>query len=135
MLRTNSKQVREKIRHYIIDNFTMPSDLGFEGIEDPAEDNFIEIAKVIYQVFLMEKYDNENMRRYYHYNEQAAFIDWCSGLPSIFNPAYYYRYSAVESLGNILEQTETEKNRFDEQAAEKLFTNLIYREIKKVVEV
>ena len=130
MLRTNSKIVRERIQAYIIDNFTMPSDLGYEEIEDPNPDNFKEIAKVIYQVFKLEVYYPESWRMAHNMSEQNAFTDWCQGLPSILDVPYYYKTSAVDLLGDILEETENHRLRFTEESSEKLLTNLIYREIK-----
>lgn len=131
MLRTNSKIVRERIQAYIIDNFTMPSDLGFEEVKDPTPDNFKEIAKAIYQVFKLEVYYPESWRMKHGMSEQNAFTDWCQGLPSILDVPYYYKTSAVNILGDILEETETERNRYTEERAEQLLTYLIYREIER----
>lgn len=130
MLRSNSKIVKERIQAYIIDNFTMPSDLGYEDIKDPNPDNFEEIAKVIYQVFKLEAYYPESWRMAHNMSEGYAFTDWCQGLPSILDVPYYYKTRAVEVLANILEETEEQRNRFTEESAEKLLTELIYREIK-----
>lgn len=131
MLRTNSKIVRERIQAYIIDNFVMPSDLGIEEVKDPTPDNFKEIAKAIYQVFKLEVYYPESWRMQHNMTEQNAFIDWCQGLPSILDVPYYYKTSAVDILGNILEESETERNRYTEESAEQLLTYLIYREIER----
>ena len=56
---------------------------------------------------------------------------WCQGLPSVIDTCYYYNRSAVEDLGDILEETEEERNRYTEQDAERLLSCLIYREIRK----
>lgn len=128
MLRTNSKKARDNVRTYIVDHFT-PYDL--DDTTPPTDTG--EIFRYIYNIFLLEKYHTENERRYYGYVEGAAFTAWCEGLPSVLDTCYYYNRSAVEDLGDILEQTETERNRYSEQAAEKLLTYMIYREIKKEV--
>ena len=44
---------------------------------------------------------------------------------------YYYNRSAVDDLAGILEETDAEKARYNEQDAEKLLTSLIYRELMK----
>ena len=121
-LRTNTKKAAENIRQYIINNF----DGTNYDIETP--DTFEEIAKIIYNTFKAEK-GQDNRRT----PERDLFADWAAGLPSILDTCYYYNREAREDLGNILEQTEAERNRYTEAAAENLLTNLIYREIKKVI--
>lgn len=66
-------------------------------------------------------------------NEFEAFERWAQGLPSAFNFDYYLGGQAVDDLGNILEETEEERNRFSYQQAEETLTRLIYREVKKSV--
>lgn len=121
MLRTNSKKARENIREYIINNFT-PDNYG-KTCED--FENFSEIAKFILDTFRSEK-------KYIRcVSEVEKFFDWCSGLPSIIDTCYFYNRSAVSDLGNILEESESERSKFTEQQAEKTLTALIYRELLK----
>ena len=127
MLKTNSKKAIENIKNYIINNFDFTN---YEGGTIKEPETFSEIATFIYNCFIIEKrYNNDN----YKYSEQEIFFDWCSGLPSILDTCYFYNRSAVDDLGTILEETETEKQKYNETQAEKLLTNLIYREIKKAV--
>ena len=127
MLKTNSKKAIENIKNYIVNNF------DFCNYEDGATQEpktFEDIAKFIYKCFIEEKrYNNDN----YKYSEQATFFDWCSGLPSIIDTCYFYNRSAVDDLAIILEETDAEKQKYSESDAEKLLTNLIYREIKKAL--
>ena len=122
MLRTNSKQARANIRAYIVENFTA-------GSYSPAYDNtdtadFSAVAGVIYHVFKDEtKYDNRRL------TERDLFTDWASGLPSIIDTCYYYNRSAVTDLGDILDESQDERNRYTEAEAEAMLTRLIYREI------
>jgi exopolyphosphatase/guanosine-5'-triphosphate,3'-diphosphate pyrophosphatase len=44
-----------------------------------------------------------------------------------------YNRSEVDDLGEILEETESEKKRYTEREAESFLTRLIYNEIKKEV--
>lgn len=125
MLKTNSKQARENIRAYIVDNFTP------ENHTDTPPTDWHGIAVYILETFRAEKYSDENERRYYKYNEGAAFLDWCAGLPSLLDTCYYYNRPAVADLGAILEQTETERARYNESDAERLLTILIYNELKR----
>lgn len=121
MLRTNSKQARENIRNYITDY------VNFNGYDVKAPLDFAGIAAAVLDIFRSE-YRYSIPR---HANEQEAFVDWCSGLPSVLDCCYFYNRSAVDDLGEILEETEEEKARFDESAAENLLSRLIYRELVK----
>ena len=125
MLQTHSKKARENIRNYIIDNFTA------ENYTDTPPTEWHGIAEFILDCFRSEKWGCMQDYRYYNGNEKEAFADWCSGLPSVLDTCYYYNRSAVEDLGNILEQTEKERSGYTEEQAERLLTNLIYRELKE----
>lgn len=125
MLRTNTRKAAENIRAYIVDNFTP------ENYTDDPPQEWPEIAAFILAAFRSEKYHLPQDVRYYHGSEQAAFADWCAGLPSVLDTLYFYNRSAVDDLGVILEETEQEKARYTEQQAEQLLTSLIYRELKK----
>lgn len=128
MLKTNSKKAIENIKNYIINNFDFYN-YNNGTIEEPT--TFEAIAKFIYNCFLTEKrYDNGCK----HYSEQQLFFEWCSGLPSVIDTCYFYNRSAVDDLAIILEETEAEKEKYTESDAEKLLTNLIYRELKKAVQ-
>lgn len=123
MLKTNSKEARANIRTYIIRNFD-----GENYTENPPTE-WPEIAAFILATFRKEKYYCENLRRYYRYNESVAFADWAAGLPSVLDTLYYYNRSAVDDLGEILQESESEKAKYTEQQAESLLTSLIYREL------
>lgn len=120
MIKTNSKKARENIRSYIVDNFT-PDNHGRDASEF---ENFGAVAAFISETFRSEK-------RYERGPESVVFADWCAGLPSVLDTCYYYNRSAVKDLGDILEETDDERSRYSEADAEKLLTNLIYRELLK----
>lgn len=125
MLKTNSKKAKENIQKYILNNFT-PEDYT----ETPPQE-FGKVALFILDVFRKEKYNLPEDFRYYKNNEQTAFIDWLAGLPGLFDPGYYYKTSAVDELGELLEESKEEKSRYNEMQAENLLSRLIYRELKK----
>ena len=127
MLKSNSKKARENIKKYILDNFTP------DGYTETPPTETREIMRFIYNCFISEKFSIENEKRYYKYNEFNAFVDWCAGLPSVLDTCYYYNRSAVDDLGAILEETETEKSKYTESDAEKMLTYLIYNVIKKEI--
>lgn len=124
MLKTNSKKARENIKTYIINHFD-----GYSyDIETP--ETFEEVAVIIWEAFTNEKakYDRRRMTK------AELFEEWLSGLPSIFDSCYYYNRPALDDLGEILEETEAERNKYTEADAERRLTYLIYREITKAVE-
>ncbi len=122
MLKTNSKKARENIRAYILENFTP------ENYTDNPPQEWPEIAAFILDTFKSEK---PAIGSYARMTEQERFIDWAQGLASVLDTCYYYNRSAVDDLGAILEETDSEKARYTEQQAESLLTNLIYRELIK----
>lgn len=123
MLKTNSKKARENIQQYIIENFSP------ENYTDETITGFENIATFILNTFRSEKYNCKEDFKYYNNQEALAFKDWCAGLPSVLDTCYFYNRSAVEDLGNILEETETEKARYTEERAESALTALIYTEL------
>lgn len=120
MLKTNSKQARQNVQAYIMQGFTGEN----YSIETP--ETFKDTAAVIMKIFNSEK---PAEGAYSRMNEQERFTDWAQGLPSILDTCYYYNRSAVDDLGEILEETAEEKARYSEQNAEQLLTALIYREL------
>lgn len=124
MLRTNTKKARENIRAYIVTNYD-PSNYDLTT----APETWPEIAAHILDTFRAEKYWCMADRRYYGGSEQRAFADWAAGLPTILDTCYFYNRSAVDDLGAILEESESEKAKHSEHDACICLTHLIYREL------
>lgn len=142
MLRSNSKQARANIRAYIINNFDATNYFpDFDYIEKAQRDNdkgirnvdiFSMVAHAIASTFYDEKCKHDNRFKSGRISRFDLFQDWCSGLPSILDTCYYYNRSAVDDLGDILQESNEEKTKYSEQQAEKQLTWLIYREIYSV---
>ena len=122
MIKSNSKKAIENIRAYIMDNM----DTTNFDFDMPV--TFEEAAFLIMEVFHDEVPDEGTFSTM---NKQEKFIYWCSGLPTILNTCYYYNRSAVDDLGAILEETESEKNQYTESQAAEFLTKIILRELKK----
>lgn len=122
MLKTNSKKAHENVRVYILNNFTP------EGYTENPPQDFPGVAAFILDTFRSEKPAVGGDARM---TESERFTDWAQGLPGVLDTCYYYNRSAVDDLGAILEETDSEKARYTEQQAESLLTNLIYRELIK----
>lgn len=125
MLKTNAKRTKENIKNYILKNFNA------EGYDNAPSEGapFKDVALFILKTFRDEKYHLMQDIQYYKGSEADAFADWCAGLPSVIDTCYFYNRSAVADLGAILEETEQERERYDERSAENLLTYLIYREL------
>ena len=83
---------------------------------------------MIAQLFVEAEYSKGYQRSR---NVQDAFIWWLQGLP--YNLSDYYLHSAVELVGDWLEQTQTERKKYSEQEAERLASYLIFREISPYI--
>ena len=123
MLKTNTRKARENIRAYIVDHFDASS-----YTEAPPE-TFPEIAAFILETFHDEKCKHDLRYKAGRISKQELFLDWAAGLPSLLDTCYYYNRSALDDLGAILEESESEKARYSERDAERLLTILIYREL------
>ncbi len=137
MLRTNEKKVNEKVKDYIISNFKNLQQ------EDPTykydylhtlasvnADNYIEVCNAINCIFFCEMLEHNNRWNAGRLSREDAFIDWCQGLPAALN-CDYYLHSAVDLLGEWLEETEEEKKKYSERQAETRITQILYRELNR----
>lgn len=131
MLRTNSKKATENIKKEIMDSYEDANEYyTFEGRE--AKTAFNEICADILEAFRIKKLENDCYYIAGRANRNEMFMDWMQGLPSAFPVAEdIFLRSAIDFLGNILEETEEEKERYTEDKAEKLACNLLYRELEK----
>lgn len=122
MLKTNSKQVKEKIREWIIKNFEWSN---YEGYYKKPE-TYEEMKETIALICWHEK-SYQVIRQ--HDSFQNMFEEWCQGLPAVIDTASYYLHPAVDLVGDILEQTKEERAKYSEPEAESMMTYLIYKEI------
>lgn len=127
MLKTNSVIVRSKIRALILDNYS--GENYDPGTPEAEARTLEEIAKVILSDVL--RVEGWKRNRYGVLDGFRAFCDWSAGLPSMFDCGYYYNISAVNLLGDILEETEAERAKYTESQAEEALSRLIYRELEK----
>ena len=129
MLRTNSKKAAENIRNYIMEDFEYLQERAeYRGME-LDENNVDQVLALAWSIFKEEK--SGEINKYRFINEYQVFKDWASGLALGNLFCYYYNRSAVEDLGNILEESAAEKAKYKEEDAEELLTRLIYREMTR----
>lgn len=128
MLRTTKKEVKEKIRAYIIGCMDFSGYIGYKGYPDtePETDG----AKVLLcrDIFRYEyRYNIRGMGEYY------AFREWLCGVPSALTVELSY-YGARHILESWLEETEEESNRFDDSKMMDQFLHLVTREFFAMVD-
>ena len=124
-MKTTNRQARLNVRQYILDHFD-PCGYDFTG---PC--TFQNVSRFILEVHASEKAYSPEYQSRKGYTNEAVFIEWCQGLPSVLDTCYYYNRSAVADLGDILEQSERERAQYTEAQAERLLTHLIYQELVK----
>ena len=127
MLRTNSKKAAENIRNYIMEDFEYLQERADYRNMKLDKNNVDQVLALAWSIFKEEK--SGEINRYRFINEYQVFKDWASGLALGNLFCYYYNRSAVEDLGNILEESAAEKAKYKEEDAEELLTRLIYREM------
>lgn len=131
MLKTNSKTVNEKLKNIILS--TYENDLEYytwDGKE--AKKDYAGICSDILTAFFEEKVKYDNRYKAGRISKQDLFLDWMQGLPSAFSFACdIFLSSSNDIVAGLLEQTETEKSKYDEEASEKLIVWLLYRELTK----
>ena len=126
MLKTNSKKARDNVRKFILANTTTYYGDTFESV--------YKACKYLWDTFKQEYYDG--VKRKTINSREYLFNEWVQGLPTGHLFDYYLSigaYNAITLLGNILEETEEERNKYSDDDACTLLTHLIYREIEREV--
>lgn len=131
MLRTNSRKAMENIRKEIVNSYEAANEYyTFEGRE--AKTDFNEICADILEAFRIEKLENDCYYIAGRASKNEMFMDWMQGLPTAFPVADdIFLRSAIDFLGNILEETEEEKARYTEDKAEKLLVTFFTENLRK----
>lgn len=128
-LKTNSKAVKEKIRKLIIDCYESSTEYyGWDGKELATDYNGI--CSDILNAFRSEKVNGNLQYKAGRISLQDLFTDWMQGLPTAFNLSDdIFLGNAVDFLGDLLEQSETERNKYTSEKAEVTACYLFYREL------
>lgn len=110
MRKTNSKEVKQAVRNYIMECI-------------PEEMTLTEV----HQDFINTYYKTENEKRYFNYIERNAFKEWLTTIPSNFN-IEFATWGICKIVGSWLDETEEEIEKYfdnDAMKAESLFRMLI----------
>lgn len=103
MLKTNSKKAIENLKAYIMASWNIE--------EGEDQRTWTETKEAIQE------------------KRQDAFIEWLQGLPR--NLGDHVLCKGQETLGQILEQTEEQRQQYEEMESQKRLSYLIYREVFK----
>ena len=130
MLKTNSKKAREHVMQYIKD---ASSEYYIEDCGAPADLTDADLCRLIIQDF-EEQWSHElkyNACRVRPLSRQELFMEWGRGLTAGGLLDFSNHCTAVQELGDILEETEAERSKYTEEQAEYLLNYLIFREVTK----
>lgn len=131
MLRSTKKEVKEKIRAYILDRMDFSNYIGYEGYPDKEPETWQSKVFLCRSIFRWEYVNPQNLRRYG--GERGCFREWLCGLPSVLTVAFSY-HDARRLVREWLEQTEDEANKYDDSQVWDKYLHLITREFFAMVE-
>lgn len=139
MLKTNTKKAINNIKDYVIDymsdeeEYFTSDEIGKlrNNNDTTREENFKLCADMLISELYVER--GTEIENGYWKSIYDAFKEWMNGLPFALS-CYYYNRSAIKDLGNILEETDEEREKYTEKEAAERLTQLIYREISKVAQ-
>lgn len=131
MRKLNCKEVNEALKKEIMDSYESAEEyFTYDGAEMKTEYN--DICKDILKSFEREKLNNDLAYKAGRISKQDLFIEWMSGLPSSFPVSCdIFLGCATEWLGNILDETEAEKQKYSDSKAERASCLILYRELNK----
>lgn len=128
MLRSTKKEVKEKIRTYILDCMDFSNYIGCDGCPDAEPKTDAERVLLCRDIFRSEY--GYNIRRMGEYN---AFKEWLSGVPGVLTVDFSY-YDVRHILESWLDETEEESARFDDVKVWEQFLRLVAREFFAMVD-
>ena len=121
----------EAIKKAIIESYEAAEEYyTYNGKEAKTEYNGI--CKDILTAFEIEKVKHDCRYKAGRVSKYSLFCDWMAGLPTAFPVSCdIFLGSAAEWLGNILDETETEKQKYSDSKAERTACLILYRELNK----
>lgn len=114
-MRTNTKEIKDRIKNYLLKN-----------VDDDNENEFTSFEE-------LAKYIKSELLRIYGNTHQSTFKDYMQGLPNSAADTmfYFHNYNYNVILGEILGQSEEEYSKYSPEKAVDLGVWLFYREISK----
>ena len=142
MLKTNSKAftnkidsyIKETAADYIREQYTEDGETYTRNGRALDLDAREDLAAAILDIFQDEMLKHDKQYAAGRVSRFDMFRNWASGLAMGSTFLYYYNVSAVDLLGDMLEETAEERARFDERQAEEMLTRVIYNRLTKSAE-
>lgn len=131
MLRSTKKEVKEKIRAYILDCMDFSNYIGYEGYPDKEPEMWQDRVLLCRDIFRAEYVYPNNIRRYG--SEWGCFKEWLCGVPSALNIEFCY-CDVRRVVRDWFEQTEAESNRYNDNQVWEKYLHCLTREFFAMVE-
>lgn len=131
MLRSTKKEVKEKIRAYILDCMDFSNYIGYDGYPDKEPETWQSKVFLCRSIFRWEYVNPQNLLRYG--GERGRFREWLCGLPSALSIDYNY-YDVRQIVQEWLEQTEEESEKYNDGQVWDEYLHLITREFFAMVD-
>lgn len=133
MLRTNSKKAISNLDNYLLGYAEdIAAEHDAELLFDYDLSNINQFADCVLNYHFYDEAIRHNARyearRISHYE---LFREWAAGLPLPIFDYFNFNGDAKKILGDILEETEEERDRFSESDAENMLTRIIYNRLVK----
>lgn len=129
MMKSNNKEVKNRIRNYILDGLDFSGYCGYEGY--PAEEPETVNDKILLCRDIFRKEYGHNIRRMG--SEREAFIGWLCGLPSALTVDCDF-YSVRKIVAGWMDQTLVQSSRFSNDEVWERFLQLLAREFFEMVQ-
>ena len=131
MRKLNCKEVNEALKKEIMDSYESAEECyTYDGAKMKTEYN--DICKDILKMFEREILNNDSRYKAGIISKQDLFVEWMSGLPDAFPVSCdIFLGFATEWLGNILDETEAEKQKYSYSKVERTSCLILYRELSK----
>jgi hypothetical protein len=120
MLRSTSKEFKQAVRKFIVEN------IGDEYQADTEKESI----NNVYAAFKSEYLFPANLRRYG--SEFNCFTEWLRGLPSALSVAFTY-YEERELMKNWFQQTDAESEKYSDEKVDSNYWYYITREFFALV--
>ena len=136
MIRTNSKEAKRRIQGFISEHVADYIDCENEWITEAYKGITENSPFSLVADFVLDCFHDEELRNHAAYkagrvSAQDVFHSWCAGLSGKLPTSEIFlgATAAIDTLGAILDESDEEKARYSENAAERMLTALMFREL------
>lgn len=121
MLKMNSKKAKENLKKYLVDIYEEEN-----PISEKIRGNYSEIIKREVDLWFSEQYCDFEKRMANRVGYQERFFYWVRGFGGCLQFDYFNFGIAHDLLQEMLEETNEEANKWNNEQAEKAFENFVW---------